>query len=75
MGQSASLYETRTLPITPNPAARPRRGLGKGAQPRQFRSMEDTAFDQALIAAVFGQAALLGWADVNIAAAARACST
>ena len=33
--------------------------------------MEDTAFDQALIAAVFGQAALFGWADVNIAAAAR----
>lgn len=33
--------------------------------------MEDNAFDNALIAAVFEQAALFGWADVNIAAAAR----
>jgi hypothetical protein len=33
--------------------------------------MEDKQFDQALIAAVFSQAALRGWADVNIAEAAR----
>ena len=33
--------------------------------------MEDTQLDQALIAAVFSQAALRGWADVNIAEAAR----
>jgi len=35
------------------------------------RSMEDKQLDQALIAAVFSQAALRGWADVNIAEAAR----
>ncbi len=34
--------------------------------------MEDTALDQALITAVFEQAALRGWPDVNIAEAARA---
>lgn len=33
--------------------------------------MEDSQLDQALIAAVFSQAALRGWADVNIADAAR----
>lgn len=33
--------------------------------------MEDKQLDQALIAAVFSQAALRGWADVNIAEAAR----
>ncbi len=33
--------------------------------------MEDTSLDQALVAAVFEQAALRGWADVNIAEAAR----
>lgn len=33
--------------------------------------MEDKKLDQALIAAVFNQAALRGWADVNIAEAAR----
>lgn len=33
--------------------------------------MEDKQFDQALVAAVFSQAALRGWADVNIAEAAR----
>ena len=33
--------------------------------------MEDAALDQALIAAVFDQAALRGWADVSIADAAR----
>lgn len=36
--------------------------------------MEDTALDQALIAAVFDQAALRGWANVSIADAARAAS-
>lgn len=34
--------------------------------------MEDDAFDQALIAAVFDQAALRGWSDVSIADAGRA---
>ena len=33
--------------------------------------MEDKQFDEALVAAVFSQAALRGWADVNIADAAR----
>ncbi len=33
--------------------------------------MEDKQLDQALVAAVFSQAALRGWADVNIAEAAR----
>ena len=33
--------------------------------------MEDSAFDQALITAVFEQASLVGWADVNLAEAAR----
>ncbi len=33
--------------------------------------MEDTEFDQKLVTAVFEQAALVGWADVNIALAAR----
>lgn len=33
--------------------------------------MDDTSFDAALIAAVFSQAALRGWPDVNIAEAAR----
>jgi len=33
--------------------------------------MEDKQLDQALIAAVFSQAALRGWSDVNIAEAAR----
>ena len=33
--------------------------------------MEDAALDQALIAAVFSQAAFRGWGDVNIAEAAR----
>ncbi len=33
--------------------------------------MEDSQLDQALITAVFSQAALRGWADVNIADAAR----
>jgi ubiquinone biosynthesis protein COQ9 len=33
--------------------------------------MEDKQLDQSLIAAVFSQAALRGWADVNIAEAAR----
>ena len=33
--------------------------------------MEDKQLDQALIATVFSQAALRGWADVNIAEAAR----
>jgi hypothetical protein len=33
--------------------------------------MEDQQLDQALIAAVFSQAALRGWSDVNIAEAAR----
>ncbi len=35
------------------------------------RGMEDKQLDQALMAAVFSQAALRGWADVNIAEAAR----
>ena len=35
------------------------------------RCMEDKQLDQTLIAAVFSQAALRGWADVNIAEAAR----
>ena len=34
-------------------------------------TMEDKQLDQTLIAAVFSQAALRGWADVNIAEAAR----
>jgi len=34
-------------------------------------TMEDKQLDQGLIAAVFSQAALRGWADVNIAEAAR----
>ena len=34
-------------------------------------AMEDKQLDQTLIAAVFSQAALRGWADVNIAEAAR----
>ncbi len=33
--------------------------------------MEDTDFDRALIAAVFDQAALRGWPDINVAEAAR----
>ena len=33
--------------------------------------MEDDAFDQALIAAAFSQAALLGWSGVSVAEAAR----
>ncbi len=36
-----------------------------------LRGMEDKQLDQALIAAVFSQAALRGWADVSIAGAAR----
>ena len=36
--------------------------------------MEDKQLDQALIAAVFSQAALRGWADVNIVEAARDAS-
>ncbi len=35
------------------------------------RGMEDKQLDRALMAAVFSQAALRGWADVNIAEAAR----
>lgn len=33
--------------------------------------MEDSAFDQALVTAVFEQASLVGWADVNLVEAAR----
>ncbi len=33
--------------------------------------MEDNAFDQAVVSAVFEQAALVGWADMNVATAAR----